>query len=540
MSRLLARLGSRVSPAAVSTELALHPGYPSLRALFELLDRLGLACAAELMGASKLEGRAPCIAHHRGRFVVVERVRRGVVEYDEPFAGRQKDRLERFSEGFSGAILRPIGELKPTPLLGRLQERTRRERGLRRLLMLLAAGWVARVLAEVPASSEQFVAWAILVVTNCAGLAAVGALIGLEMGRPTALGRKLCPILEEGSGCARVLSSRGSRLGGISAADLGVWYFSAQHILLLLASGSGRALWTAFGVLGGVGLALAAVAVAYQGLVVRAWCKLCLLIHGLIAVQGAAIFVSLAREESRLWGTAALDLAVALAAGAALWTVAKPALARALAEPGLRFQWRRTLRTRQVGCAVLEASRPIEFGSLAADVAQGPEGAPWLIGVVAGAGCPSCGLTVPLLLDLQRGLPERVALRVRLIPEPGADPEVERVTTGAVQAALRGQSAAAAELLYEHYAGGGPRPSEEGDERIEGALGSHVEWCRRAQITTTPTIVVNGREVPGTFSVEDLCFLIREAEERAERRDQSVSAEAGAEAVALLASRDRR
>ena len=46
--------------------------------------------------------------------------------------------------------------------------------------------------------------------------------------------------------------------------------------------------------------------------------------------------------------------------------------------------------------------------------------------------------------------------------------------------------------------------------KVKEAMLYHNEWCQMVNIVATPTIYVNGYELPNWYKVEDLIYFIRQ------------------------------
>jgi len=51
-------------------------------------------------------------------------------------------------------------------------------------------------------------------------------------------------------------------------------------------------------------------------------------------------------------------------------------------------------------------------------------------------------------------------------------------------------------------------PFDLSDPRVEEIFESHLAWCKNAGIKGTPTLYVNGHELPGWYRVEDLKYFV--------------------------------
>jgi len=53
-------------------------------------------------------------------------------------------------------------------------------------------------------------------------------------------------------------------------------------------------------------------------------------------------------------------------------------------------------------------------------------------------------------------------------------------------------------------------PMELGNTKVEEIMAYHNEWCQMVNIEATPTIYINGYELPNWYKIEDLKYFIRQ------------------------------
>ncbi len=508
LSRLLARHGVDVAPLELASLLAVRPSYPSLRASFEAVQALGVPCEVVPVQRGALAELTPCVGMFQGQLVLIDRVHEGGVELVQLQAGRRRVARESFGAGFGRVVLRVTGPVVATPALIERVRRTRARRRSTRVLWMCAALWLAHVASLAPAAPGPRAAWLAVVAANVVGLAATWSLLALELGRATVLGRALCPLVGGPSSCVTVLSSRLSRLRGVSLIDVAVVIFSAQQLAFAAGPPLGAGAWSSYALFAAVPALGAVAAIVAQAVVLRAWCRLCVLVDAALLAQGVVMAWCSART-----GWAAPDLRAGLGVGAALltvfalWVLARPAVEALASQPAIRAALRRVVRSQGVARALLDAARELDLGELPGDVVLGPSSAPWQLGVIATARCTTCAVLVPELVSLQATSGERARLRIRMISGPGEDDAARRATGAVVGAARRGDAAAAAGALVGFYVRGEGGPAD-GSPEVTAILDENARWCAGHEVRATPVFVVNGREAPPPLTVEDVAFLV--------------------------------
>jgi protein-disulfide isomerase/uncharacterized membrane protein len=207
---------------------------------------------------------------------------------------------------------------------------------------------------DAPAPHSPIATWRVLAaVLLCAANTAVSGLLLLQhhgQGAAVSAVEQLCGAGAD-SGCATVARSRWSEIAGVPVAAIGVAFYGAVTLLLmlgLLAGPPARAAAAALALLGLV-LAVAAdvVLLALQAVAIRAFCKLCLLTYAFNALavvallparrDGAVVGEAVTRRDGRVAFGAWVLAALALTAGVAFaeWGLARGGAASSGALLGL-------------------------------------------------------------------------------------------------------------------------------------------------------------------------------------------------------------
>jgi protein-disulfide isomerase/uncharacterized membrane protein len=198
--------------------------------------------------------------------------------------------------------------------------------------------------AAPPAPSTPIATWRVLAaILLCAANTAIAALLLLQHhGQGTAVSavEQLCGPGSD-SGCAAVARSRWSEVAGVPVAAVGVTFYAALTLLLLLGLLAGPPARAAAAALGLLGLVLAVAAdvalLAIQAVAIRAFCKLCLLTYALNALavvallpsrrDGAVVGEAVTRRDGRIAFAAWVVAALAVTGGVAFaeWGLARAA-----------------------------------------------------------------------------------------------------------------------------------------------------------------------------------------------------------------------
>jgi uncharacterized membrane protein len=521
--------GVDLDPRDVAIELRSQPSYPSILAVSHTLDELGIRHVPAAVTLEALARVAPAIVSTDEGFLLVESAGQAAVTVVDPARGRRTIEARAFEAAWGGAALFLAGGVRITHSRREL-ERARRGRARGRgALAGLALAWLGCLVA-VGGGRGALLA---LLGLNLVALAAAATLAGLDLGVETRLAQALCPtsislnpnisILEykhikissytdvRGGGCRAVLRSRLARPFGLSLAEIGLCALAGQQLALAWALAGPVALATAVAAACLPAIPFAALALLYQGLVVRAWCRLCIVVQAALLAQAAvalAWFDPAAVTATR--GGTLLLFAAALAAPAALWLAVRPWLAWWARRADLLAELRRLRRAPARVADLLASAPPLELGELAGDILRGPAGAPVQLDVVTSLECGACR-TAFLELDDLLGRFDNLRARLRFAAAPRAR-KARQAGERAIALALRGDHDQAWQLLTAYFRApklGGPGPTEPRDlEDAARALDTQAAWCEAREIRVAPIRGLNGRLLDPGCSIRDLAGFL--------------------------------
>ena len=536
-ANFLHALGVPVALQQLGSRVRTHPRFPKLAALIDSLEEAGAPVQAVGGDVEELPtAPMPAIAHvndnGQPRFVVLVEVADGAVRYIDSRVGPVRTDLEEFGKLWSGVLLIAAGPVDRAPGAHAQQRATRRAEQLEsvRVPVLLGIGLV--VLAALalftwqPLPPEFEALWYMLAAVKVAGLLACAALVMMGRGFSARLTQRLCPAGRVVD-CASVLQSPAARLfGWIPMADLGALYFLGGLLALAGArwTGDHSGVFGLLTVLTLLTLPYSVFSVVYQGIVVRRWCWLCLVVMGLFWTEALLMMltspVSLQAALTQLPSSAWPLAAVSYVLPAVAWGLLMPLYRRA-ASYGLQTE--ELLRHRRNPILIdqwLNEQQPAQLGSFQPEIARGPESAPLELTIVSHPLCVVCQevhrVLDRLVVESRGQIRGVVRLGYRARKEAGGD-----IARRVIGIALSQDGEAAYDALHDWYA----QPSQ-GAARwlerhplpqspctfaraIEEVFEAHCAAVKSAGITGVPSMFLNGRALPPELAPEDLRIFLR-------------------------------
>lgn len=502
---LLRALGLEASREAVDELFLSHPDYPSLAAFSDALDALGISHDALQASKDSIEGLSrPHLAYLESEeFVVVERLEGGLVH----IAGRGALPLERYLEVWSGVVLVPSGahDSKPEP---------------RRLDRAWGAPTVAlTVVAVVVLLSAGLAFWANppsvflpgVLGASLIGLIASGLLTAESLGLRTAA-QRLCQLGAKTS-CASVLASRAARLGPVSMTDVGLGYFAGGLLVVLFAAVHSPArdmtqlVLTALAV---ASLPYTIFSVAYQGVVVKRWCPLCLLVQGLLWAEAGLGVLTLRWPPNLDGDLSAWAVLLLYPVPFALWWGVKPSIERSLKLREQRIEYERLVRDPAIIQTLIELESPTELPPVPIQFEHGAKDAPLTVTIYTD---PTCGFCRERHLDLEAAVAlvqGRLRVIVRILGPMHSDEASWALVRMLAQDVADDRSGDAYEKLSRWFQGKRGVPSVEVlTPAAEALLARHRELQERPLFGATPVIFVNDRRWPSRIPLRAVGYLAR-------------------------------
>jgi hypothetical protein len=503
VAALLRELSVPVTDATIRDSLLSHPNYPSLLCVSDSLEQWGLDTMALDIAPSGLS-HLPCpfLAHcptvgDDPYWIVKSAGDDGLVCMDS----RRRIRpvaFQDFCGVWDGKVLvmekRAVYGEADYPVRRRAERWGRMRIVLGVLVLLLPMVAALRVYVREGGDGGYFSA---LLAGNILGVVLVLLLQGYEYGWAGAGLKRWCSLNGKMS-CAAVLQSRGARLWkDVSWGDLGLVYFAGS-----LAYG-----WlVAYGGLSPEPLVLCnylsvgyvVFSLLYQGLVVRKWCFLCLLVQGVLVGEGLAALVT--GQPAGLADGMSFVFVQAIAGVS--WILLKPLWVRSMEAVVLRRGLTRLKRNELVFRGLLGSEDALKSDPGGVGLVIGDGQAERSLVLVSNPYCAPCG---KMHQKLERLLEKDRRWKVRIIFSiAGQDEDAVGAVRSFFHAADTGGEAGLRRALHDWY--GEMKKGAEGigtDKRIA----EMADWCRKEEIRYTPAVFVDGRRLPEPYDIGDLQFL---------------------------------
>lgn len=524
--RFLYLLGIKIDRYTLSDRIQEHPDYPAMLSITDTVSSFGMDTLAVRLEAEQLDQiqipflsqLLPDKAGNR-HFTVLRPASDHQIDYLDPKTQKwtsfpRSEFMERFSPI---ALFAEPGQDSAIPAMEKVNKAHLMRQWMKYVLpAALIACFVYSITFQ--AGTEGFLS--ALYYLLFGGGTIVGALLLLfEIDRHNPVVQKVCSGGGSGkANCDAVLDSRGSRFLGLSWSQLGFTYFLGGLLLLTMSIIGTTHYRHLLALLSLAALPYIIYSIYYQWRVVRQWCRLCLMVQGILLAQGILVLSTGWAVEA--WSSLQADGAIAAVTVFGIIYILSDRLIRSGqdAKEGKKHHqaFKRVKSNLRIFESLLMRERSCTPPKTGLGITIGDPNATHTIIKVCNPYCGPCAKAHP---DIENLVRQNKDVQVRIIFTATGDDDDRRTPPVQHLLAIAGQGDPektrnalngwymAKEKDYDAFAAKYPIEDEPGD--LLPAIREMDAWCHRNEIRHTPTYFVNGHELPALYSIKDLDYLLR-------------------------------
>lgn len=365
---------------------------------------------------------------------------------------------------------------------------------------------------------NQSLVYCIIQILNIIGIVLCGIIVFHLLGHKNFISTKLCDS-NNLTGCDKVLNSKVSLWRGISWGDIGLIYFAGMFFYLLpqfvFYLKNDFFDITYIPVI--IGLLIAIFSVLYQLMVIRAWCKLCLLVDAVLVTQAIIYnyFISF-NLASKISHSQIIFYIFILLLLSFVWGKYKKILIEKDTIKKKHMSTSKLMRDPKVFLALMYMQRQVDNAVWHNDIVLGNVKAPLKLIIASNPFCRPCAEVHKNLESLLTNHPDSLCVIVRFVVNP-SDPNDYRLKAikHIIATWQNGNNKAVDEWFQlmdlNLFIANNPVPpnSKFIDELIE----KYGIWRNEYDIVYTPTIFINGYEWPKQFNLDVLNTMMLQLEE---------------------------
>jgi len=514
---LIKSLKIPVTAKTLETELNLHPEYPSLLAINDVLNQFDISTYpfADVTTEQLLSVQTPFIAHTKSKgdgFKLIKQVTATEVSLD----GKSIP-LEDFLKIFTGTIL----IVEPGVAAGDVNFKSNRWMQFLNSLRLPATlTLIALMLLGALIFHSNFFASFnfradLLLLIKLLGLVTSILLLMQSIDSNNPLVQALCHS-ETNTNCNAILSSKAAQaFNGLSWSEVGFFYFAGTFLTLLFNFNSSSVI-QCLAILNLLCLPYTFYSIYYQGFIAKQWCIFCCTIQGLLWVEFICLFGYLQRPLGLPSMQECTDAFICFTIPFVLWIWAKPFLVEAqkvnpLNKQLFKFKYNIDLFGKLLSTQPKYAS-PDPSWSLVLGNTENPSN---IITIVSNPYCNPCNKaheTIEELLTSKKNLQVRFVFAFNKME----DDDIRMIVAQhLLMLDAITDKKLVREAMNEWYIKKQKKfdswkekyPASINNESTILKLQKNLDWLKLTEITATPTVLVNGYKLPYPYVLSDLKYF---------------------------------
>jgi protein-disulfide isomerase/uncharacterized membrane protein len=313
-------------------------------------------------------------------------------------------------------------------------------------------------------------------------------------------------------GCEHVLKSRYAKgMLGITPSDASVLYFATQFVLFIVGSWY-PSLLTGIFLFSLAGIPIAAWSIYIQSVKLKEFCALCVGIVAVLILQSVITFIE--------WPTLQEIMPPLIFAGAIVFLgmllLPIRQLIKANGDNKTKITELKKWKLDADLFAILqEREKKVDATIWRNDLVLGNPLAPVQITVACNPYCGPCANAHKQLDELLHRYPNALKIQMRLLcrPEDAGDSRTTVVIAMLQKAATIENNAELQQLFTDwfawmDFAKWSAKWKPDGSINVDEQLKQHNRWVEQSNIAFTPTFFINGRQLPGRYSLNDIALLI--------------------------------
>ncbi|MFO0331171.1 MAG: vitamin K epoxide reductase family protein, partial [Bacteroidota bacterium] len=320
------------------------------------------------------------------------------------------------------------------------------------------------------------------------------------------------------SDCDAVIQSKSSKLlGSINISEVGLWYFSSgiitTSVSIFLPFSSDLVLL----IISVGALLLSIVAIYVQAVVIKKWCPLCLVIASVILLE---LILRLISQPSFFYGNEQLFIVFfCFSLPLVFWLGIRARFLSSFKLFNKDRKLMRLLRNEEIFSALLEKQRFLETVAFNSELYSGFQDSPLQIVMVSNPLCGPCSKAHSVLNNLSETLGDKINIIYRFSLPKDANSRSYEMLRVLFTIQQTNNMKLALQALTAWYAYGKKDFSKWKKDFVNGSVDSnlavddvilkHINWVKEVRIKKTPTIFVNGKELPEEYSISDLKYHLR-------------------------------
>lgn len=512
---LLKELGIKVSEKTLKDRLENHPDFPSLMAVSDCFNEWHIPNAAYRISKEEYNAEElhfPFIAQtpaNGGLFMLIHQIANGRVIYSDEKFKKKVIAEEEFLKRWSGILL--YGEAgEQSGEEGFLSKKLQGTIANFKIPATILFGLLIVVLQAININEMSW-GYGLLLLLKGIGLGTAMLLLIHSINTNNPLIQNLCSLGKKNNCNAILKSDAAKATSWLSWSEVGFFYFAGSFLSLLFVSHAlTLIIW-----LNVIALPYTIWSIFYQ-YKHKNWCVLCCTVQGILWLEFITIITFLPSSFSLanfgfefLFATVLCFIAPLL-----LWYILKPILQKDAEYKLLKRQLKKFKYNNELFIHALTQQPRYSVPHELAPVSLGNPEASTIITMVSNPFCGPCAKAHEIL-DKWLKTRNDIQLKIVFTTADHDDDQRTKVARHVTALSLANDVELVERALNNWYAQH-EKKYEDWAKTYQIDIGENVnevskkqkQWCEMAEITSTPTILINGYKLPEPYRLEDIQYLI--------------------------------
>jgi len=351
-----------------------------------------------------------------------------------------------------------------------------------------------------------------------AGVIVTSLLLWYEIDSNNPLLHKVCTGIVKGN-CDAILSGNQSKLlSWLSWSEVGFFYFAGGFLTLLFVTPLTDSL-SIIGYLNILALPYTIFSIYYQGRIAKQWCVLCLSVQVLLVLGGINVIANeLLLPLNQFSVDVIIQSALLYLIPVLLWYAVKPYLLKLQEAKNTKREYLRIKFNTEIFDTLLKKQKQITVSTNGIGIDLGNPNATNTLIKVCNPHCGPCAKAHPKIEKLMEDIPD---LKTKVIFTTPNAPDLDAFKIVSHFLAIQAQSSNKENIQktldnwyladkkdYELFVTKYPATVDHAKQTDK--IDAMFNWCNDMNISFTPTIFINGYQLPAAYDIEDLQYFLLE------------------------------
>lgn len=510
----------KVNQATVNNTLQNHPDWPSLLCVSDSLQKWNVPNAAGKLNVSDIDQLpVPFMAEILKRettLVTVASIAENNISYTGNGKGTITETRENFLKKWTGVYL--LAERMTES--GEKEFRQKKQQFLIKSILplslfILLFGVLLNVLQKNITVTAAFLKTGIYLqfFILVAGVIVSALLLWYEIDRNNSLLKKVCTGFTKGN-CNAILTGKAAKVfNWLSWSEVGFFYFTGG-VLTLISTPYNQIPY----IFNLIALPYIIFSIYYQWKIARQWCVLCLVVQGLLFLGAINVFINgLATNLETLTAGSVAIVVIVYLLPAICWYVTKPYLLLLQQAKNTKREYLRIKFNTEVFDTLLKKQKKITISAEGLGIVLGNPAAKYELTKVCNPYCSPCSKVHP---EIEKLLESNNNIRARIIFMATNEEKDYRKDAVKHLMAIAEKNDGhqtkkalndwymAPKKDYNTFATKYPMNAELKAQEVK--IDDMSSWCKAVDIAYTPTIFINGYQLPAAYVPGDLNYFLAE------------------------------